>query len=108
MTASALLPAYLTGVAVFAASSASAAVVKRLDIVGVTFVGFVAALGGGMVRDLVIDVVPPLAFAHWRYVVATAATSIALFYLRPQLARLRRTVLVLDAAGLGLSPSPAR
>jgi uncharacterized membrane protein YeiH len=74
----------------------------------VTFVGFVAALGGGIVRDLVIDVVPPRAFADWRYVAAAAATSIAVVYLHPQLARLRRTVLVLDAAGLGLSPSPAR
>jgi uncharacterized membrane protein YeiH len=100
--ATALLLADLTGVAVFAASGASAAVVKRLDLFGVVFVGFVAALGGGIVRDLVIDVVPPLAFADWRYVVAAAATSIAVFYLHPQLARLRRTVLVLDAAGLGL------
>ncbi|HEX2771713.1 MAG TPA: trimeric intracellular cation channel family protein [Micromonosporaceae bacterium] len=101
-TATALLLADLTGVAVFAASGASAAVVKRLDLFGVVFVGFVAALGGGIVRDLVIDVVPPLAFADWRYVFAAAATSIAVFYLHPQLARLRRTVLVLDAAGLGL------
>jgi uncharacterized membrane protein YeiH len=101
-TGTALLLADLTGVAVFAASGASAAVVKRLDLFGVVFVGFVAALGGGIVRDLVIDVVPPLAFGDWRYAVAAAATSIAVFYLHPQLARLRRTVLVLDAAGLGL------
>lgn len=98
----ALLFADLTGVAVFAASGASAAVVKRLDLFGVVFVGFVAALGGGIFRDLVIDVVPPLAFADWRYAVVAATTSVVVFYLHPQLARLRRTVLVLDAAGLGL------
>ncbi|HEX7746993.1 MAG TPA: TRIC cation channel family protein [Micromonosporaceae bacterium] len=101
-TSAALLFADLTGVAVFAASGASAAVVKRLDLFGVVFVGFVAALGGGIFRDLVIDVVPPLAFADWRFAVVAAATSVAVFYLHPQLARLRRTVLVLDAAGLGL------
>lgn len=101
-TSTALLVADLAGVAVFAASGASAAVAKRLDLFGVVFVGFVAALGGGIFRDLVIDEVPPLAFADWRYAGTAALTAVAVFWLHPQLARLRTTVLVLDAAGLGL------
>lgn len=101
-TSTALLFADLTGVAVFAASGASAAVVKRLDLFGVIFVGVVAALGGGIFRDLVIDEVPPLAFADWRYAVTAAVIAAAVFRLHPQLARLRTTVLVLDAAGLAL------
>lgn len=101
-TSTVLLVADLTGVAVFAASGASAAVAKRLDLFGVVFVGVVAALGGGIFRDLVINEVPPLAFADWRYAATAAATAAAVFWLHPQLARLRTTVLVLDAAGLGL------
>jgi uncharacterized membrane protein YeiH len=101
-SSTALLVADLSGVAVFAASGASAAVAKRLDLFGVVFVGFVAGLGGGIFRDVVIDVVPPLAFADWRYPVVAATASLAVFWLHPQLARLRRTVLVLDAAGLAL------
>ncbi|MEV1147825.1 trimeric intracellular cation channel family protein [Micromonospora sp. NPDC049799] len=101
-TSTALLLADLTGVAVFAASGASAAVAKRLDLFGVVFVGFVAALGGGIFRDLAIDEVPPLAFADWRYAATAAVTAAAVFWLHPQFARLRTTVLVLDAAGLGL------
>ena len=97
-----LLVADLVGVAVFAASGASAAVAKRLDLFGVGFVGFVAALGGGILRDLAIGAVPPLAFSDWRYVVTAVCASVAVFYLHPQLNRLRRTVLLLDAAGLGL------
>jgi uncharacterized membrane protein YeiH len=97
-----LLIADLIGVAVFAASGASAAIAKRLDLFGVAFVGFVAALGGGILRDLVIDAVPPLAFADWRYAVTVIVASVAVFWLHPQFSRLRRTVLVLDAAGLGL------
>ena len=97
-----LLVADLIGVAVFAASGASAAVAKRLDLFGVAFVGFVAALGGGILRDLTIGAVPPLAFADWRYAVAAVIASLAVFRLHPQLTRLRRIVLVLDAAGLGL------
>jgi uncharacterized membrane protein YeiH len=101
-TAAALLLADLAGVAVFAASGASAAMAKRLDLFGVVFVGFVAALGGGIFRDLVINEVPPLAFADWRYAATAATTAAAVFWLHPQLARLRTAVLVLDAAGLGL------
>jgi uncharacterized membrane protein YeiH len=97
-----LFVADLIGVAVFAASGASAAVAKRLDLFGVAFVGFIAALGGGILRDLVIDAVPPLAFADWRYAVTAVVASVAVFWLHPQFSRLRRTVLVLDAAGLGL------
>jgi uncharacterized membrane protein YeiH len=97
-----LLVADLIGVAAFAASGASAAVAKRLDLFGVGFVGFVAALGGGILRDLVIGSVPPLAFSDWRYAVTTVFVSVAVFYLHPQFNRLRRMVLLLDAAGLGL------
>ena len=100
--AESLLIADLIGVAVFAASGAGAAVAKRLDLFGVGFVGFVAALGGGILRDLVIGAVPPLAFSDWRYAVTAVLVSVAVFWLHPQLNRLRRTVLLLDAAGLGL------
>jgi uncharacterized membrane protein YeiH len=97
-----LLIADLVGVAVFAASGASAGVAKRLDLFGVIFVGFVAALGGGIIRDLAIDATPPLAFADWRYPAVAAVVAAFTFWLHPQLARLRRPVLVLDAAGLAL------
>lgn len=56
-----LLGADLIGVAVFAASGASAGIAKRLDLFGVAFAGFIAALGGGILRDVVIGSVPPLA-----------------------------------------------
>jgi uncharacterized membrane protein YeiH len=97
-----LLAADLIGVAVFAASGASAGIAKRLDLFGVAFVGFIAALGGGIVRDLVIGSVPPLAFADWRYVVTAVGASVLVFWLHPQLTRWRRLVLLLDACGLGL------
>jgi uncharacterized membrane protein YeiH len=101
-TRDALLAADLVGVAVFAASGASAAVAKRFDLFGVVFIGFVAALGGGMLRDVFIDVVPPLALADWRYSITAAGTALIVFRFHPHVARLRRSVLLLDAAGLGL------
>jgi uncharacterized membrane protein YeiH len=101
-TATALLIADLVGVAVFAASGGSAGVAKRLDIFGVVFIGCVAALGGGILRDVVINEFPPLAFGDWRYCVTAAAAALLVFFLHPQLGRIRRTVQLLDAAGLGL------
>ncbi|MGH3655502.1 MAG: trimeric intracellular cation channel family protein [Micromonosporaceae bacterium] len=92
----------LVGVAVFAASGASAGVAKRLDLFGVAFVGVVAALGGGVVRDLVIGDVPPVAFVWWPYLTVAAGVALLVFYIHPQLGRLRKLILVLDAAGLGL------
>jgi uncharacterized membrane protein YeiH len=101
-TSTALFVADLIGVAVFAASGGSAGVAKRLDVFGVVFVGCVAALGGGVLRDVVINESPPLAFNDWRYSLTAALSALLTFWLHPQLARVRRAVLLLDAAGLGL------
>ncbi|WP_051367744.1 trimeric intracellular cation channel family protein [Hamadaea tsunoensis] len=98
----ALIAADLLGVAVFAVSGASAGVAKKLDVFGVVFVGFMTAMGGGIFRDLVIDTVPPLAFSDWRYAAVAMAAALATFRFHPQIGRLSRTVLTLDAAGLGL------
>ena len=43
------------GVVAFALSGVLAAVRKRLDVVGVVFVAFVTALGGGTLRDVLLD-----------------------------------------------------
>jgi uncharacterized membrane protein YeiH len=96
-----LLVADLVGIAVFAASGATAGVAKRLDLFGVVFVGFTAALGGGIMRDVFVNV-QPFAFVDWRYSLVAVLTAAATFWLHPAVSRLRWTVLVLDAAGLGL------
>jgi uncharacterized membrane protein YeiH len=99
--ATALLVGDLTGVAVFSASGGALAVAKRLDLFGVVFVGFAAALGGGIIRDLVIDQAP-LAFYDWRYGVTAVAAALTVFWWHARLERMRRIMLLLDAAGLAL------
>jgi len=96
-----LLVVDLIGIAVFAASGATAGVAKRLDLFGVIFVGFTAALGGGILRDVFINV-QPFAFVDWRYATVAVVTAAATFWLHPTVSRLHWTVLILDAAGLGL------
>ncbi|HCT78414.1 MAG TPA: hypothetical protein DGT23_17920 [Micromonosporaceae bacterium] len=100
-SSTALLVGDLAGVAVFAAAGGSLGVAKRLDLFGVVFVGFVAALGGGIIRDLVIDKAP-LAFYDWRYGVTAAVASMAVFWWHARLERMRRIILLLDASGLAL------
>jgi uncharacterized membrane protein YeiH len=92
----------LVGVFVFALAGALAAVAKRLDIVGVAFLGTVAAIGGGLLRDLLLGDVPPPALADWRYVAVSTAASVLVFFFHPQVSRLTRAVRIFDAAGLGL------
>jgi uncharacterized membrane protein YeiH len=100
-SAVALLIGDLAGVAVFAASGGASGVAKRLDLFGVVFVGFAAALGGGIVRDLVIDQ-SPVAFFDWRYGATAALASALVFWWHARLERMRRIMLLLDAAGLAL------
>lgn len=92
----------LIGAFVFALSGALAAVRSRLDIFGVVVVGTVTAVGGGILRDTLLGATPPATLRHWPYLAVPVAASLVTFYLHPQLSRLRRSVVVLDAAGLGL------
>lgn len=91
----------LCGVFVFALSGALAAVFRRLDVVGVVVVATVAAVGGGLLRDLLLGDVPPPALQDWRYVAVSATAGVIVFFFHPQVNRLTRAVRVFDAAGLG-------
>ncbi len=102
MTASTLsLVLDLCGVFVFALSGALAAVLRKLDIVGVMVVATVAAIGGGLLRDVVLPDVPPPVLADWRYVAVSTAAGVLVFFFHPQVGRVTRAVRVFDAAGLG-------
>ncbi len=102
MTASTLsLVLDLCGVFVFALSGALAAVLRKLDIVGVVVVATVAAIGGGLLRDVVLPDVPPPVLADWRYVAVSTAAGVLVFFFHPQVGRVTRAVRVFDAAGLG-------
>jgi uncharacterized membrane protein YeiH len=92
----------LIGIAAFAASGAVAAVRAGLDVFGVIVLSLTTALGGGVLRDLLLGVTPPSALVHWPYLLVPAVTGLVVFRHHPRVARLRRAVLLLDAVGLGL------
>ncbi len=87
---------------VFAISGATQGVRKRFDLFGVLVLAWVAAVAGGMARDLLIGAVPPAAMANWRYLAVTVAAGLLGFFASDLIARLRTPVLLFDAAGLCL------
>jgi uncharacterized membrane protein YeiH len=92
----------LIGVAGFAMSGALAGARARLDVFGVAVVGVTTALGGGVIRDVMLGVHPPTALLHWPFLTVAGVVSLAVFWLQPQVVRLRRAMLLADAVGLGV------
>jgi uncharacterized membrane protein YeiH len=92
----------LVGIFTFAISGALLAIHRSFDIVGIAILAVITALGGGLLRDLVLGDTPPPAFTQWEYLVVPLAAAAVAFVAHPELERLTQTVLVFDAAGLGL------
>jgi uncharacterized membrane protein YeiH len=92
----------LSGIFVFAISGALVAVRKDLDIFGVLVLAGTTGLGGGFLRDVLIDATPPAALADWRYLLVPVAAGLVTFWYHPTVGRLERQVGVLDAFGLSL------
>jgi len=92
----------LVGIFVFAISGALVAVRKDLDVFGVLVLAGTTGLGGGFLRDVLIDATPPAALADWRYLLVPAAAGLLTFAFHPALGRMERMVNVFDAFGLAL------
>lgn len=92
----------LIGVAVFAVSGALAAVYARLDVFGVLVLACVTALGGGVVRDLLLGISPPTTLRQWPFLVTPVVVALVVFRFHPAVARLRRGTQLADALGLAL------
>jgi uncharacterized membrane protein YeiH len=92
----------LMGVFAFALDGALTAIrTARVDIVGVMVLGVVTALGGGIIRDVLLGETPAT-FQDWRYLVTALAGGTLAFFLSRQLTHLSRPILLFDAAGLSL------
>lgn len=92
----------LVGIFVFAISGALLAVRKNFDVFGIAVLAEVTALGGGLLRDVVIGAVPPAAFTDLGYFLTPLLAALLVFFLHPEVERIQAGVNVFDAAGLGL------
>jgi len=97
-----LLVLDLCGTFVFALSGAMAGIKHRFDLFGVLVLSFAAANSGGIIRDVLIGAVPPPGVADWRYIAVPVLAGLATFGWGAIVDRLKDSVQIFDAAGLGL------
>jgi len=97
----------LIGIFVFSLSGGLLAVRKNLDIFGIAVLAEVAALGGGVFRDLIIGA-PPAAFQNRGYFFTPLVATVVVFFLHPEVERINNAVLLRAARGRGVSCGPAR
>ena len=98
----------LMGTVSFAVSGAMTAMRKGMDVLGVTVLGLTTAVGGGILRDLLLGRTPPTIFSDPLTVALAAASAILVFIpaVRRQLGKTPRvyelTMRLTDALGLGI------
>lgn len=69
----------LIGTVAFAMSGAMTGLKYKLDIFGILLLSITVALGGGVIRDLLIGRIPPMMFQDYKYLLAAAGTAAVLF-----------------------------
>src|SRR3954465_10922347 len=93
----------LAGTFAFALNGALTALrAARLDIVGVVTLGMITAVGGGTIRDVLLDSLPPATFTDGRSYAVAAPGGLIAFVFGGHLERVNGPINVLDAAGLSL------
>jgi uncharacterized membrane protein YeiH len=89
------------GIAVFASSGVTVGVRKGFDLFGIATMGVLTGVGGGVLRDVLLDIMPPQSIQHWPNItVALIAVAIATPFARLVM-QMNRAVLILDAVGMG-------
>lgn len=92
----------LAGILAFAISGALVGVRRNLDLLGVIVVGSFTGVGGGIIRDVLLGVHPPVSFTHWPNLAVAIVGSLVVFYVHPGITRIRYFEVMFDAFGLGL------
>ena len=98
------------GVAAFAICGAMAGIDRGADIFGVLFVAVITALGGGVIRDMMLGHLPPRMFSSFAYISVALASGLLVFldaYIRTEKyrqhqAELDSLVNIFDALGLAV------
>ena len=99
----------MIGTVAFAASGALVGSEQKMDIFGVTVLGVITAVGGGMIRDVTLGIIPPGVFQKPVYAAVAVLTSVLVFFLLYFKRELLegnvtydKVMLVMDSVGLGI------
>ncbi|HEY5917981.1 MAG TPA: trimeric intracellular cation channel family protein [Chryseolinea sp.] len=94
--------AELAGTFFFAVSGVLATEDKDRNWFGVAFTGFVTAIGGGSLRDMLLGSYPLVWIGDINFLYAIIVGLIVSFAFFSKLAQLKRTMLLFDMVGIGL------
>lgn len=94
----------IIGTVAFAISGASIAIKKGMDIFGIAVLGTTTAVGGGIIRDLILGINPPLAFKNPIYAIVAIIVSLLVFSTKSyiEISEDNIVVLLMDDIGLGI------
>jgi uncharacterized membrane protein YeiH len=92
----------ILGTMAFAISGAFSAMQKRLDVFGVMIMGFVTAIGGGTIRDVLMGDTPVNWMRDYELPLIILATIVATVLFKKYIRTLKTTLFLFDALGLGL------
>lgn len=91
----------ILGTVSFAISGVLAALNKRMDPFGILIIAFVTAVGGGTLRDVLVDA-PVTWMRNLTFVYVIAGTTVLAVVLRKKLNYVRRSLFLFDTIGIGL------
>lgn len=94
-------PFELAGTFVFAISGVLAVRDKDHDLFGAGFTGFITAIGGGSLRDMLLGSYPLVWVGDIYVFYAILAGIVVAFLFTPFLMKLRRTLFLFDTLGIG-------
>ncbi len=92
----------MTGTAAFAVSGALAASRKNMDIFGFCVLALMPAVGGGTIRDIIINRVPVFWIADNRYIAVAIIAALIVFFTSYRPGSRRQILIWMDALGLAL------
>ena len=99
-----ILTLEIIGTIAFAVSGAMVAIGKKMDIFGVIMLGVTTAVGGGVIRDVILDTTPPLVFQNPVYALTGAVVSLLVFlpFIRRKINVDGLILQVMDSIGLAI------
>jgi uncharacterized membrane protein YeiH len=92
----------ILGTFAFALSGALVASDKKFDLFGVLIIAFVTAVGGGMLRDVLINAHPINWIGDLNYLWIIFIAVIFTFLFKSKIAHLSKTLFLFDTLGLGV------
>ena len=91
----------IIGVIVFATSGVLTAIDNDFDVVGASVIGFVTALGGGTLRDILIGQTPVFWMRDTSYIYLVLGALVIAYMFKKHIMTLKKSMFLFDTIGIG-------